>query len=214
MLNPFSQARFLLSCATLPQLPDDSTPELAFVGRSNAGKSSALNALCGKNALARVSKTPGRTQLINFFELPGLNARLVDLPGYGFAAVPESVRRNWGVLIGGYVESRTNLVGVVVIMDIRHPLTELDQQMLSWAKVAQRPAHVLLTKSDKLGFGAAKSQLQAVQRSLGEIAPGATVQLFSAHAKAGVEEGRQRMAELLGLDGDAASPEADTPQGA
>lgn len=198
MLNPFAQARFLMSCAALPQLPNDDRPELAFAGRSNAGKSSALNALCGKRGLARVSKTPGRTQLINLFELAG-QERLADLPGYGYANVPESVRRSWGKLIGGYVEQRANLVGIVVIMDVRHPLTDYDTQLLDWIQAGRRPAHILLTKADKLGFGAAKAQLLAVQKALQERGALASVQLFSSLKMQGLDEARQRLCELLGL---------------
>lgn len=198
MLNPFAQARFLMSCAALSQLPADSHPELAFAGRSNSGKSSALNALCGKKRLARVSKTPGRTQLINLFELAG-GERLADLPGYGFAEVPEAVRRGWGRLIGGYVENRANLSGIVVIMDVRHPLTAYDRQLLDWIEAGQRRAHILLTKADKLGFGSAKAQLLAVRSALSERGSEASVQLFSSLKMQGVEEARERLCELLGI---------------
>lgn len=186
--NPFVQASFVLSAAKLDQLPADTLPELAFVGRSNAGKSSALNALCGKKSLARVSKTPGRTQLINLFDVPG--ARLVDLPGYGYAAVPGAVRQDWGRLIGGYLEKRENLRLLIVIMDIRHPLTELDAQMLDWGEAAKRPCHVLLTKADKLSRGAATSTLLQVKKALGQWGDDFTAQLFSSHSGLGVEEAR------------------------
>ncbi len=179
---------FVLSAAKLEQLPDDAQPELAFVGRSNSGKSSALNALCGKKALARVSKTPGRTQLINLFDVPG--GRLIDLPGYGFAAVPGSVRKDWGKLIGGYLETRQNLKLLVVIMDVRHPLTPLDEQMLDWAKAAERPCHILLTKADKLSRGPANATLLQVRAALKRWGEGFTVQLFSSHAPSGVDEAR------------------------
>ena len=177
-----------MSAAKLEQLPQDEVPELAFVGRSNSGKSSALNTLCQKKALARVSKTPGRTQLINLFNVPG--ARLIDLPGYGFAKVPGSVRQDWGRLIGGYLETRGNLMLLVVIMDVRHPLTDLDEQMLDWAKAANRPCHVLLTKSDKLSRGPAMNTLQQVRKELARWGEGFTVQLFSSHSNMGVEEAR------------------------
>lgn len=186
--NPFAQASFVMSAAKLVQLPQDEVPELAFVGRSNSGKSSALNALCQKKALARVSKTPGRTQLINLFDVP--QARLIDLPGYGFAKVPGSVRQDWGKLIGGYLETRANLALLIVIMDIRHPLTELDEQMLNWAKAANRPCHVLLTKADKLARGPALTTLQQVRTGLARWGEGFTVQLFSSHSNIGVEEAR------------------------
>ena len=177
-----------MSAAKLAQLPDDAVPELAFVGRSNAGKSSALNTLCQKKALARVSKTPGRTQLINLFEIPG--ARLIDLPGYGFAAVPGSVRQDWAKLIGGYLETRATLRLLVVIMDCRHPLTNLDVQMLDWAQAARRPCHILLTKADKLSRGAAASTLLQVQAGLKRWGEDFTAQLFSSHTVIGVEEAR------------------------
>lgn len=199
MLNPFAQARFLISCASLQQLPADAAPEVAFAGRSNAGKSSALNALCGKHRLARVSKTPGRTQLINLFTLPG-GQRLVDLPGYGFAQVPAAIRDSWGRLVGGYMETRDNLPGVVLIMDVRHPLTDYDVQMLDWTRARQRRCHILLTKADKLGFGAAKNQLLTVQQALGKQGFSAEVQLFSAVSKQGLDEARERVAALLGID--------------
>jgi len=186
------QATFVMSAAKLAQLPEDAVPELAFVGRSNAGKSSALNMLCNKKALARVSKTPGRTQLINLFDVPG--ARLIDLPGYGFAKVPGAIRQDWAKLIGGYLETRTNLRLLIVIMDIRHPLTDLDEQMLDWAKAAQRPCHILLTKADKLSKGAASSTLLQVRRAIQNLGEGFTAQLYSAHSGLGVEEARTAIA--------------------
>jgi GTP-binding protein len=200
--NPLAQARFLLSAARFAQLPSDELPEVAFVGRSNAGKSSALNVICQQKQLARVSKTPGRTQLINLFEVPlagNVAGRLVDLPGYGFAQVPEEVRRNWGKLVGGYVEQRESLRGLVVVMDIRHPLTELDRQMLGWCTDRGLAGHVLLTKADKLGHGAAKSTLLKVRAELREMDPELTVQTFSALTPAGVEEGREVLFGWLGL---------------
>jgi GTP-binding protein len=191
MRNPFGDARFLLSVAQLQQLPQPDLPEVAFAGRSNAGKSSALNALCGHKGLARVSNTPGRTQLLNFFELPA--ARLVDLPGYGFANVPLEVRRQWGPLITGYLRQRESLRGIVLIMDIRHPLTPFDRQMLSWAQDGARPVHILLTKSDKLSPGAARQVLKSVQQKLSELKAPPSLQLFSAQTKAGVEEARGKL---------------------
>jgi len=198
MLNPFAQAGFILSCARLDQLPADALPEIAFAGRSNAGKSSALNLICGQKQLARVSKTPGRTQLINLFGVPG--GRFADLPGYGYAEVPEQVRRDWGKLIGRYLEDRQNLVGVVLIMDIRHPLGDHDRQMLAWADHRGLRVHVLLTKADKLGFGAAKGTLLKVQKELGGSA---TVQLFSSENRAGLPEAQKLLREWLGIEEDA-----------
>jgi len=198
--NPFAQARFLLSAARLNQLPQDTLPEVAFVGRSNAGKSSALNLICQQKSLARVSRTPGRTQLLNLFDLPdgeNLRGRLMDLPGYGFAQVPLEVRHDWGKLVGGYVEKRPNLRGLVVVMDIRHPLTDLDRQMLGWCESRGLAAHVLLTKADKLGHGAAKSTLLKAQAQLRELDPAMTAQIFSAPAKVGADEVRGVLLDWL-----------------
>lgn len=192
--NPFASAHFLLSCARLSQLPDDGRPELVFAGRSNAGKSSAMNRLCGRQGLARVSKTPGRTQLINLFEVD--QGRLADIPGYGFAKVSRDLRSSWGELIGRYLESRANVCGIVQIMDVRHPLMPQDRQLLEWAVQRGLPCHIVLTKADKLGYGAAKNAMLAVRRSLAE-APGITLQLFSAQTPSGVEELRERASALL-----------------
>lgn len=190
-----------MSCASLDQCPRDGLSELAFAGRSNSGKSSALNALCGQKALARVSKTPGRTQLINLFELPNQTGRMVDLPGYGYAHVPEKIRKDWARMVGKFVEQRPNLQGIVLIMDVRHPLTDFDQQMLAWIQLGQRRCHVLLTKADKLGFGAAKSTLLTVQKQIVDMGIEVGVQLFSSHSNQGVEEAREGLAKLLGLPG-------------
>ena len=198
MLNPFAQAEFLMSCASLTQCPRDGRPELAFAGRSNSGKSSALNALCGRNGLARVSKTPGRTQLINLFDLPA-GGRLVDLPGYGYAKVPGSVRKDWALMVGQYVEERASLQGLVLIMDCRHPLTDYDHQMLAWIKLGQRPCHILLTKADKLGFGAGKATVLKVRKDIAALEVKADVQLFSANSGLGVEEGRAALMRILGM---------------
>ncbi|MES0873040.1 ribosome biogenesis GTP-binding protein YihA/YsxC [Sinimarinibacterium thermocellulolyticum] len=196
--NPFAGARFLRSCAALAQLPDDARPELVFAGRSNAGKSSALNRLCGQQALARVSKTPGRTQLINLFEVP--QGRLVDLPGYGFAKVSRELRSGWGELIGRYLDSRVNICGIVQLMDVRHPLMPQDRQLLDWSVRRALPCHVVLTKADKLGHGAAKNALLAVRRTLAQV-PGVSVQLFSAQTLFGIDELRERASRLLASGG-------------
>ena len=169
------------------ELPRPGAPEIAFAGRSNAGKSSAINTLAGRRRLAFVSKTPGRTQLINFFRL-GDEAFLVDLPGYGYAGVPGEVRRHWKELVGTYISERTSLAAVVVVMDSRHPLTELDLTLLEWLKTAGRHAHVLLTKSDKLSKQAAQSTLAKVRRDLATIYPGASAQLFSSLNREGISE--------------------------
>lgn len=204
--NLLAHAQFLISAADARQLPQDNAPEVAFAGRSNSGKSSALNVLCDHRQLARVSKTPGRTQLINLFALPNQalqGARLVDLPGYGFAKVPEPIRQQWRALVGGFVARRPNLRGVVIMMDIRHPLTDIDGQMLEWAQTHGRLVHVLLTKADKLAFGAGRQVLKETQAAL---AGTATVQLFSALKKLGVQEARDAVVKLLGV-APAESPE-------
>lgn len=169
------------------KLPPAGLPELAFVGRSNAGKSSAINALAGRRRLAFASKTPGRTQLINFFSL-GKDAFLVDLPGYGYAGVPGEVREHWQHMVGTYVSDRASLAGVVVVMDVRHPLTPLDRTLLDWLRDAGRPAHVLLTKADKLSKQAAQRALADVRRGLAGEWPGTTVQLFSSLKREGLAE--------------------------
>jgi GTP-binding protein len=188
MLNPLASARFLMSAAHLEQLPEPDRPEVAFAGRSNAGKSSALNRLCAHGGLARVSKTPGRTQLLNFFDVPA--GRLVDLPGYGYAQVPGAVRRDWGALVTGYIERRENLRGLVLVMDARHPLTDFDRQLLAWAAAQRHPCHVLLTKADKLRSGEQKKTLGDVKDALPLLHADASVQLFSSETGLGVEEAR------------------------
>lgn len=203
-LNRYRQAQFLLSVNHLRQLPTDSGREVAFAGRSNAGKSSALNAITDQGSLARTSKTPGRTQMINYFAM-NEQQRLVDLPGYGFAKVPEAVKRDWHKLLEGYFEVRQSLAGLIILMDIRHPLKEFDLMMLNWCQSRQLPAHILLTKADKLKRGAAKSTLLQVANFLRQQQLPATLQLFSAPQKSGVEAVR------LVLDGWLALPEVISP---
>lgn len=178
-------------------LPAPGAPEIAFAGRSNAGKSSAINTLAGRRRLAFVSKTPGRTQLINFFAL-GEAAYLVDLPGYGYAGVPGEVRDHWRLLVGGYIAERPSLAAVVVVMDARHPLTELDLTLLEWLREAGRNVHVLLTKSDKLSRQAAQATLARVRSRLAHVVPGATAQLFSSLKRSGVDEAASALARLAG----------------
>jgi GTP-binding protein len=190
-----AQAAYALSAHDPRELPPPGIPELAFAGRSNAGKSSAINALAGRRRLAFVSKTPGRTQLINFFSLGG-RAYLVDLPGYGYAGVPDAVREHWQMLVGGYIAERPSLAAVVVVMDIRHPLTPLDRTLLEWLRSAERPVHVLLTKADKLSAQAARNTLDKVRRELAIACPGATVQLFSSLKRQGIDEAGQALARL------------------
>lgn len=199
--NPFARADYLLAAHTPRQLPPDDGAEVAFAGRSNAGKSSALNALCQQNALARVSKTPGRTQQLVFFGLPPHEGKyLVDLPGYGYAKVPKDLQAHWQAFIDQYFRTRQALKGLVVVMDIRHPLKDYDRQIIGFAVENGLPVHALLTKADKLGRGAAGNALLAVRRDLA-AAFGDTVsaQTFSAESKAGVEELRKVVAGWLGL---------------
>lgn len=198
MPNPFNTAQFLKSAARLDHAPFDQGREVAFAGRSNAGKSSALNAISGHKGLARTSKTPGRTQLINFFTITDA-ARLVDLPGYGYAKVPPEVKAQWERHLNAYLERRTSLAGLVLLMDVRHPLTDFDRQMLAWCRQADLPVHVLLTKADKLKRGAAQNTLLAVKRELGKLHPQASVQLFSALDGTGLEEARTQLGAWLDL---------------
>lgn len=192
----FQNAVFYISANNLRDLPQPVGMEVAFAGRSNAGKSSALNTLANHNRLAYVSKQPGRTQLINFFAL-GDDRFLVDLPGYGYAKVPQSMREHWQMVLADYLSYRTTLHGLVLVMDSRHPLTPLDRQMLDWFCPSGKPVHVLLTKSDKLSRSAASMTLQAVKKELIETWGNCTVQLFSSLKKQGVEEAEKVIGEWL-----------------
>lgn len=185
--NRYRQTRFMRGAPDARHAPPDTGREVAFAGRSNAGKSSALNTLTGQRALARISKAPGRTREINFFEVePG--QRLVDLPGYGYAKVARTVKEQWQEGIARYLETRRSLCGIVLLMDVRHPLRDSDRQVLGWCHLAALPTHVLLTKSDKLKRGPGQAALLGVRRELETLHPQATVQLFSSHTRAGVEE--------------------------
>lgn len=187
-MNPlYHQAKFLKSSPSLKDTPPDTGKEIAFAGRSNAGKSSAINTLTRQNSLARTSKTPGRTQLLNFFEI-NEEIRFVDLPGYGYAKVPEAVKKQWHQLMEIYMNERQSLCAVILVMDVRHPLTEFDWQMVEWSRHKRLALHILLTKADKLTFGAAKNTLLLVQRELRNVDIPVTVQLFSALKKTGVDE--------------------------
>ncbi len=187
-VNPFyRQARFLTSAARLDQCPPDEGYEVAFAGRSNAGKSSAINAICDHKGLTKVSKTPGRTQLINFFALDD-QRRLVDLPGYGYARVSVKVKQEWQRHLADYLENRRCLRGLVLLMDVRHPLKAFDLQMLEWAAHRSLPVHVLLTKADKLKRGAASAALLKTRKALEEMAGEFSVQLFSALRRSGIDE--------------------------
>lgn len=186
-MNPiYHNARFLLSAPDLRHLPPDTGREVAFAGRSNAGKSSAINAITGQKALARTSKTPGRTQQINAF--PVSDGRyLIDLPGYGFAKLPQAIRDHWQRTLPEYLQRRRSLCGLMLIMDVRHPLTVLDQQMLAWCAHASLPVHVVLTKADKLKQGQAIRTLRCTADQLAQDYPGTSVQLFSALRHRGIE---------------------------
>ncbi len=199
--NPLERARYLLAAHNDRQLPPDIGAEVAFAGRSNAGKSSALNALCRQNALARVSKTPGRTQQLVYFELPPFEGRhLVDLPGYGYAKVPQDLQAHWQAFIARYFETRQALQGLVVVMDIRHPLKDYDRQMLDYAVRRGLPAHALLTKADKLSRGAVANAVLAVrQELLASFGGGVSVQAFSAESKLGVDPAREVICSWLEL---------------
>jgi GTP-binding protein len=185
-MSLFRHAVFEISVAQPSGLPPSSGPEVAFAGRSNAGKSSAINTLVGHTRLAFVSKTPGRTQLINVFRLPN-GAALVDLPGYGYAQVPLAVRKQWQGLLESYLTHRPNLIGLVLIMDARRPLTQLDWQMIGWFAPSGRPIHCLLTKADKLTRQAQAQTLRDTRAALDIYREQITVQLFSSLKKAGME---------------------------
>ncbi|MEL0167251.1 MAG: ribosome biogenesis GTP-binding protein YihA/YsxC [Pseudomonadaceae bacterium] len=190
------QSTFIKSASLVTQCPPDIGLEVAFAGRSNAGKSSALNTLTHAR-LARTSKTPGRTQLINFFRLDD-ERRLVDLPGYGYAKVPLELKAHWQQHLDAYLTGRHSLVGLVLVMDLRHPLSDFDCMMLEWARKSDIPAHVLLSKADKLAFGAAKNELLKVQaRMRKELRSNASVQLFSSPKRLGVEQAHEVLAGWL-----------------
>lgn len=192
------KAQFLISAAKVEQCPPDTGLEVAFVGRSNAGKSSAINTLTRAN-LARTSKTPGRTQLLNFFSLDD-ERRLVDLPGYGYAKVPIPLKQHWQKHLEAYLSQRDSLTGIVLMMDIRHPFSPFDRMMLDWAKDSGMPVHILLTKSDKLTQGAARTSLmktrQQLQEGWGDIA---SIQLFSATKRVGTREAYDQLAAWFQL---------------
>jgi GTP-binding protein len=192
-MSVYPHIEFMTSANRSKQFVADAGREVAFAGRSNAGKSSAINTITARRGLARTSKTPGRTQLINFFELQP-DQRLVDLPGYGFAKVPEAMRKHWRELTKSYFERRQSLAGLFVVMDCRRPLRDFDLQMMAWAEYRECPAHVLLTKADKLSKGKASAALHSTRQELGDSA---TVQLFSALKTRGVDEARTHLDAML-----------------
>jgi len=196
--NPYQRARYVISAHHLRQLGEDSGYEVAFAGRSNSGKSSAINALTGQKSLARTSKTPGRTQQIVLFEIePG--RRIADLPGYGYAKVPDALRAHWRKTMQAYFERRQSLRGVVLVMDIRHPLRPFDEQMLAWCSAAGLPCHILLTKADKLKRGPGNATLLQVRKAL---PAGASAQIFSSRNRSGLEELITHLDHWFGLSGE------------
>ena len=191
-----NSARYRLSVHEASKLPPDTGREVAFAGRSNVGKSSAINILTRHKSLARTSKTPGRTQQIIFFDLDETH-RLVDLPGYGYAKVPQQLRRHWGQFIEHYLSERESLCGLIVLMDSRHPMTELDCQLISWASECGFRCHILLTKADKLSRGQAQAQLLKVRQLLEDNNWMAGLTLFSAHKEINLEQSRQLIVDWL-----------------
>ena len=191
-MSKLHQARFFTTVNELQTLPQGELPEIAFAGRSNAGKSSAINILCNQKRLAFASKTPGRTQHINYFGIYAkdeLLAYLVDLPGYGYAAVGEATRSYWNEILSRYLQTRKNLVGLILIVDARRGLTELDEQMIAWFGVTQKPIHILLSKSDKQTFSENRALLNAISEQIKQFAPAQiTAQLFSSTKRVGLLE--------------------------
>jgi GTP-binding protein len=213
----FQQAVFLTTVANLRDLPQDAVCEVAFAGRSNAGKSSAINTLAGRVRLAYVSKTPGRTQHLNYFTLRE-GKYFVDLPGYGYAKAPEAIRSQWEGLIGPYLSNRQQLAGLVVIMDIRRPLTDLDVRLIEWFRPTGRPIHILLSKADKLSRQEQTKTLRSLKAELATWGGDNlySVQLFSSLKKTGVDEAESVLASWLGIEKkgppDKGGPEAKVPQ--
>lgn len=201
----FNSARFLISASKLDECPPDIGAEVAFAGRSNAGKSSALNAITANGKLARTSKTPGRTRLINFFTLNKENLRLVDLPGYGYAKVSRDMKDDWQQHLGHYLNDRRCLRGLVLVMDIRHPLTDFDQMMVEWCEHNNLPLMILATKADKLKFGQAKTAMLGIAQKLKPYACVVHLIMFSATSKRGVDECREALTDWL------EAPESETP---
>lgn len=193
----FNSARFLTSASKLSECPPDVGAEIAFAGRSNAGKSSALNAITANGKLARTSKTPGRTRLINFFSLNHEGCRLVDLPGYGYAKVSRDMKDDWQQHLGHYLNERRCLRGLVLVMDIRHPLTDFDRVMVDWCEHNQLPLMILATKADKLKFGQAKTAMMGIAQKLKTFSCVAHLLMFSSTSKRGVDECRAALTEWL-----------------
>jgi GTP-binding protein len=201
-MSLFQNATYVASAHRLQDLPPPGEPEIAFAGRSNAGKSSAINALANRARLAFVAKRPGRTQTINLFRLEG-GGLLADLPGYGYAEVPQAMRRHWETTLAAYLRTRPSLRGLALVMDARHPLTERDELMLGWFQPTGRPVHCLLTKADKLSRSEATATLARVRERLRRLGAGHTAQLFSSLRRSGVEEAEAVFAGWLGRDASA-----------
>jgi GTP-binding protein len=204
-MSTLRNIEFVTTVADRQTLPRPHGAEVAFAGRSNAGKSSAINALSQRNRMAFVSKTPGRTQHINFFSV-GPERYLVDLPGYGYAAVPASARAHWHELVGGYLQTRECLNGVILIMDVRHPLRELDEQLIEWVQPSGVPVHILLSKSDKLGQQKANATLREVNAALAQRFPNCTAQLFSSTRKIGIVEAARQIQRWLNVESNKKPP--------
>lgn len=202
-----SKASFTISAPDIRRLPEDSGIEVAFAGRSNAGKSSALNTLTNQRGLARISKTPGRTQLINVFEVSD-NRRLIDLPGYGFAKVPLEMKKKWQKALGEYLEKRESLKGLVVLMDIRHPLKDLDMDLIQWAADGELPVLALLTKSDKLSQGKRSAEVLKVKNELDKLGADIRVQAFSSLKRTGSEQADAIICDWLAHESDIESETA------
>lgn len=206
-MNPlYHKTRFLLSTLDFAKDIHDEGSEVAFVGRSNAGKSSALNTLTNQRTLARTSKTPGRTRQLVFFQVDA-ERRLVDLPGYGYAKAPSQIQERWRRALEDYFKQRQCLKGVFLIMDIRHPLTEFDQRMIERCDYYQRPMHLLLTKADKLNYGSAKNTLLKVQKALAEYSQSLSCQLFSATKKIGIDQAHAVLDRWLEVQLEKKNPE-------
>ncbi len=200
-MNPiYHQAKFLTSSPDIKTNPPDSGKEIAFAGRSNAGKSSAINTLVQQKNLARVSKTPGRTQMLNFFTIKD-DLRFVDLPGYGYAKVTEAVKIQWQKLLESYLVKRQSLTALVLVMDVRHPLTDYDRQMVNWCQHSQLPLHIILTKADKLSPGIGQRILLEVRQELSVLTIPVSVQLFSSLKKKGIDELHEALDRLFGVRG-------------
>jgi len=209
-MSLFNHIEFVTSVDQLRDLPPARGAEVAFVGRSNAGKSSAINSLGNRKRLAYVAKAPGKTRLINFFHL-GEGRYLVDLPGYGYARGAAGAREHWSELIEGYLTTRASLKGLALVMDIRHPLTALDRQLLEWFAPTGKPVHVLLSKADKLGRVAMVTVLREVSAALAAHYPNCSAQLFSSRTHEGVEQAKRVIADWIGVDVDAGVRQQKAP---